>query len=437
MLKSATAIIAVYLGFALPANAQWTTSGTNIRNSNTGNVGINTSTVTPSKRLQVHSTTSKDQMYISGTTPSIFLGDNTSIASATKMGTISMTTEANMFGFGTASGDLILSSRTGKLHLISGGGVNSSGKIRMSIGTDKVTIGTSVDAFGLEVLGSNSNCLKLKSGADSLLINPTKIESNKPLSINSNSMQNVNICPFAGSVGIGVSGTPAGHLEVFGSSNGITTKPTLRLSSNGNLDVMSFDGKRIETSATLLINSISKNKVGIGTSNPTSTLQINGMDNNGTDADLKLVSGTETMPLDGNEIDVLSEGLFLNCTSGLKVVMCENGGSVGIGTRTPSSVYKLLVNGGIKAKEIVVETTWSDFVFEKDYKLKSLKEIEEFIDKNGHLPEIPNAEEVAQHGIKVGEIQSKLLMKIEELTLYIIKQEKRMNELEGQLKKSN
>jgi hypothetical protein len=71
---------------------------------------------------------------------------------------------------------------------------------------------------------------------------------------------------------------------------------------------------------------------------------------------------------------------------------------------------------------------WSDFVFKSDYQLRSLKEVETFINENGHLPDIPSDEEVITNGVNVGEIQSKLLQKIEELTLYLIEMEKN-NEL--------
>ena len=95
----------------------------------------------------------------------------------------------------------------------------------------------------------------------------------------------------------------------------------------------------------------------------------------------------------------------------------------------------MAVNGNIKAKEIRVETGWSDFVFESDYNLPTLKEVENHIKENGHLQDIPSAEEVAEHGIFLGEMDSKLLQKIEELTLYTIDQEKRIENLESKNEK--
>ena len=106
------------------------------------------------------------------------------------------------------------------------------------------------------------------------------------------------------------------------------------------------------------------------------------------------------------------------------------GGNVGIGTTNPGS-FKLAVNGNIRAKEVKIETGWFDFVFEDDYDLPTLGEVEEFIKANKHLPEIPSAQEVAENGVNLGEMESKLLQKIEELTLYIIEQEKRIKKLEA------
>lgn len=101
-------------------------------------------------------------------------------------------------------------------------------------------------------------------------------------------------------------------------------------------------------------------------------------------------------------------------------------GNVGIGTTNPT--YPLAVNGTIRAKEIIVETGWADFVFDEDYQLPSLAEVERHIKAEKHLPGIPSAAKVAADGVSVGEMQAKLLQKIEELTLHQIEQEKRLNE---------
>jgi hypothetical protein len=103
----------------------------------------------------------------------------------------------------------------------------------------------------------------------------------------------------------------------------------------------------------------------------------------------------------------------------------NNAGNVGIGTSNPDPNYKLSVYGKIKAQELYLITTgWSDFVFSKDYKLRSLHEVERHIKEKGHLPDIPSEKEVVANGIAVVDMQAKLLQKIEELTLYVIEQSK-------------
>jgi hypothetical protein len=104
-------------------------------------------------------------------------------------------------------------------------------------------------------------------------------------------------------------------------------------------------------------------------------------------------------------------------------------GNVGIGTASPTE--KLSVNGKIRAHEIKVETAnWPDYVFAKEYKLQSLQETEQHIKDKGHLPGIPSAEEVKADGVDLGEMNAKLLKKIEELTLYLIEQNKKVDKLE-------
>ncbi len=112
-----------------------------------------------------------------------------------------------------------------------------------------------------------------------------------------------------------------------------------------------------------------------------------------------------------------------------------NGGNVGIGTDNPSNA--LDVNGTIRATEVKVETGWADFVFESDYNLNSLEEVNTYIQQNGHLPEIPTAKEVEENGISLGEMNAKLLQKIEELTLYTIDQQKAIDKLLERVEKQD
>jgi len=108
-------------------------------------------------------------------------------------------------------------------------------------------------------------------------------------------------------------------------------------------------------------------------------------------------------------------------------------GDIGVGT-SPNSLYKLNVEGTIHAREMLIDNyNWSDFVFDKTYLLPSIKEVDKFIQTNGHLPNIPTAQEVKENGTNVAEIQSKLLQKIEELTLYVIEQDKKIDLLQKQI----
>lgn len=101
-------------------------------------------------------------------------------------------------------------------------------------------------------------------------------------------------------------------------------------------------------------------------------------------------------------------------------------GNVGIGTTDPKN--KLSVNGTVWAKEVKVSLTdAADWVFDRNYKLKPLAEVEKYINDNKHLPEIPSAEEFRQNDLNVSEMTNKLLQKIEELTLYTIEQDKKIN----------
>lgn len=108
-------------------------------------------------------------------------------------------------------------------------------------------------------------------------------------------------------------------------------------------------------------------------------------------------------------------------TSGVERVRIKQNGYVGIGTANPQEA--LSVNGNIRSKQVVVETTnWPDYVFDQDYKMISLPELKYYISVNKRLPGIPSAAEITTRGQNLGEINRLLTQKIEELTLYLLEQ---------------
>lgn len=110
-----------------------------------------------------------------------------------------------------------------------------------------------------------------------------------------------------------------------------------------------------------------------------------------------------------------------------------NKGNVGIGTINPTS--KLTVAGNIASREVKVTVdAGADFVFDSTYKLLSLESLDQYIKQNKHLPEIASAAEMKRDGINLSEMNIKLLQKMEEMTLYMIEQNNRMNKLENENK---
>lgn len=109
-----------------------------------------------------------------------------------------------------------------------------------------------------------------------------------------------------------------------------------------------------------------------------------------------------------------------------------NMGKVGIGTITPDT--KLAVNGTIHAQAVKVDLIgWPDYVLKPAYSLKPLSEVKSYIDQNHHLPEMPSEKEVADKGVDLGEMNKLLTKKVEELTLYLIKQQDEIDHLKSKM----
>jgi Uncharacterized archaeal coiled-coil protein len=126
-----------------------------------------------------------------------------------------------------------------------------------------------------------------------------------------------------------------------------------------------------------------------------------------------------------------------NSSVWLTNLVINNSGSVGIGTTTPDQ--KLTVKGKIHAEEVIVDLNVpaADYVFAKDYSLMPLHKVEQYVKTNSHLPDVPSATEIKDKGLSVGEMQNKLLQKIEELTLYAIEQNKQISQQNQKLDQQN
>ena len=125
-------------------------------------------------------------------------------------------------------------------------------------------------------------------------------------------------------------------------------------------------------------------------------------------------------------------------TSAETRLLIDNSGHVGIGIDSVDELatnYLLSVRGRVICEELRVELqpNWPDYVFSDDYPLLSLGELKSYIEQNKHLPGIPSAIEVSQSGIHVGEMQSKLLEKVEESLLYIIQLQEEIEQLRSEI----
>lgn len=128
-----------------------------------------------------------------------------------------------------------------------------------------------------------------------------------------------------------------------------------------------------------------------------------------------------------------TNNLLLQTSGTTRIAVLNTNGFVGIGTANPTSM--LTVKGKIEAEEIEVKNVAADFVFESNYKLKSLAEVEAFIKQNNHLPGVAPASETSQ-GIELSKFNTLLLQKVEELTLYTIELNKQVETLKAKISES-
>jgi hypothetical protein len=226
-----------------------------------------------------------------------------------------------------------------------------------------------------------------------------------------------------GNVGIGTS-MPQAKLHIIDGGTSVNGTSVY----SGNLLIQANPGSRSSILGASLEFVIPANADG---SNPWGQARIITVAGNtgNTDATGKLILGTRRFFDKG-----LGTGTTWNYGDDLVI---DGTGKIGVGTLNPDA--KLAVAGTIHACEVKVDQSicTPDYVFDKGYDLSTLKEVKTYIDQNHHLPEIPSAAEVSKEGINLGEMNMRLLKKIEELTLYLIEKDKQLKEQQEQLDKIN
>lgn len=238
--------------------------------------------------------------------------------------------------------------------------------------------------------------------------------------------------------GIGVQGNSYAGTAMIGTT---TTGVAMVATSNGTGDIF-----RAMSSSNEVFKINSEGKVGIGTSHPLAFLDLLKGPNTDPDEALFQISQNST----GNRIPVMKatgQRVFIGYFSGGDKVesnLPSNydlavSGSVAIGNpaladKPYPSTYKLAVDGKVLAEEVTVQLSseWPDYVFNEKYDRATLQQVENFIEQNQRLPAMPSAHEVNKNGVNVGDMQAKLLQKIEELTLYMIDQNKEVAALRNE-----
>ncbi|HZE85091.1 MAG TPA: hypothetical protein VE035_12335 [Puia sp.] len=418
-MKKLSMFFCVYL-FCHSVQAQWTTSGSDIYYT-TGSVSINTTT--PVEKLTINGNALADKFRLNNlSTP---------------------TSGAGIFA-PVASTLAIYTSTLERMRVAANGYVG---------------IGTTAPAFPLDVTGTGHFSSLLNIGSTTT--------TNTGLNINSADQVNFNITTGGSTdntIGIYAAGGSNGNnYAVIGNSvvginlttRSYVTPYRLLIGPTDMMDVFATGNvgigtNNIDSGFRLDLNGSARMKAavrfaGLGTDN-TQTRVVVG-DANGNlfyRAASTLGSGSSGWALTGNTT-VNPATTFLGTTDNTPVAFRTNNaermrvdvnGNILVGkTSQTNTSYVFDVNGNARATSIVVNTTGADYVFGADYALPSLKMVDKYINEHHHLPGIAPAEEMQKKGVDLGDNQTRMLAKIEELTLYIIEQQKQIEALQEQNRK--
>lgn len=314
-------------------------------------------------------------------------------------------------------------------------GSDNSSSDGFSTFTAGSTASTQLLGFGVGNAGSTTTQLNL-DGNGNVGIGTTTPAF--PLEISSSQNSQLHFCvpaggPYYTSLGFGYkqigNNTCAridlGFESLYGNSNSYLSFRTGQSPYAGNSDI---------TQERMRINS--EGNVGIGTTTPGEKLDVAGrmrvQAGNGNAGIWLMDPGNSFDAAFWGIININHFGFYASALGNWGLNMNLDNGNVGIGIGANDAAYKLDVCGTIRSKEIRVETGWCDYVFANDYMLAPLREVETYIKENKHLPGVTAGNIIETEGLEVGKTSAQMIKKIEELTLYVIEQEKSIESLKLQ-----
>lgn len=336
---------------------------------------------------------------------------------------------------------------SGNYSFAAGWGSQASGQTSFALGYYSKAEGLNSMAMGMYAHSQNAYGITIGRGLSSIkpLSNTTSgimlgMYSNVPtLYISPSNGEN-----RTGKIGIGNITSPSAKLHIKSDSSGENENADIMLETSASSQYAAIYFKttdnyiRMRNTAGLDFNAPRFNfqtgKVGIGNvSAPQATLHIKA--NSGENANIMLQTTDNTKDAaiifrnTSNTISVGSNNLMNFAATSYSFTT----GKVGIGCVNNMNDFALAVQGGVVSTKVSVLDidSWPDFVFGDGYSLMNLYELEQFINANQHLPNVPSAEEVSANGIDLGEMNAVLLQKVEELTLHIIELQKQIDELKA------